>query len=161
MRTAIRIFIRDLRRLLASPAAIVIAVGVCVIPSVYAWLNILANWDPYENSGTVPVAVAELDRGADVPGMGFTDAGDMVRQRLEENDQLGWTFVDSEEDALEGVRSGRYFAAFVIPEDFTSTLAGVLDGRTEPARVGYYVNEKANAVAPRSRTPAPPRSRPR
>lgn len=149
MRTAIRIFIRDLRRLLASPAAIVIAVGVCVIPSVYAWLNILANWDPYENTGTVPVAVAELDRGADVPGMGFTDAGDMVRQRLEENDQLGWTFVDSEEDALEGVRSGRYFAAFVIPEDFTSTLAGVLDGRTEPARVGYYVNEKANAVAPK------------
>ena len=149
VRTVWKIFARDLGRLLRNPVALVVALGVCAIPSVYAWLNILANWDPYENTGTVPIVVVVEDEGADVPGMGRVDAGQMVRERLEENHQLGWTFVDDEASALDGVRAGRYYAAFVIPPDFTSSLASVLEGRPEPARVGYYVNEKANAVAPK------------
>ena len=127
MRTIARILGRDLKRLVSSPVALVVAVGVCLVPALYAWVNILANWDPYQNTSTVPVAVVVEDKGAEVPGMGEVNAGDMVRERLEENHQLGWTFVDQDE-ALEGVRAGRYYAAFVIPPDFTSTLAGVLDG---------------------------------
>lgn len=148
MRTIARILGRDLKRLVSSPVALVVAVGVCLVPALYAWVNILANWDPYQNTSTVPVAVVVEDKGAEVPGMGEVNAGDMVRERLEENHQLGWTFVDQDE-ALEGVRAGRYYAAFVIPPDFTSTLAGVLDGHPTQARIGYYVNEKANAVAPK------------
>ena len=148
MGTIARILGRDLKRLAASPVALVVAVGVCLVPALYAWVNILANWDPYQSTSTVPVAVVVEDKGAEVPGMGEVNAGDMVRERLEENHQLGWTFVDQDE-ALEGVRAGRYYAAFVIPPDFTSTLAGVLDGHPTQARIGYYVNEKANAVAPK------------
>ena len=148
MRTIMRILGRDLKRLVSSPVALVVAVGVCLVPALYAWVNILANWDPYQSTSTVPVAVVVEDKGAEVPGMGEVNAGDMVRERLEENHQLGWTFVDQDE-ALEGVRAGRYYAAFVIPPDFTSTLAGVLDGHPTQARIGYYVNEKANAVAPK------------
>ena len=148
MRASLRIFARDLRRLVTNPAALVIALGVCLLPSLYAWVNILANWDPYENTSGVPVAVTIEDAGAEVPGMGRLNAGAMIREELEKNHQLDWTFVD-EKDALDGVRSGRYYAAFVIPEDFTATLAGVLDGRPEQARIAYYVNEKANAVAPK------------
>ena len=144
-----RIFARDLRRIVTNPVALVVAVGVCLLPSLYAWLNILANWDPYENTGTVPIAVVIEDAGARVPGMGEVNAGTMVRERLAENHQLGWTFVDSEDQALDGVRSGRYYAAFVIPEDFTATLAGALDGHVSQAHVAYYVNEKLNAVAPK------------
>ena len=149
MRAAIKIFARDLRRIVTSPVALVVTLGVCLIPSLYAWINILANWDPYQSTGTVPIAVVVDDAGAEVPGMGFVDAGQMVRERLEDNHQLGWTFVDEKDRALEGVRSGRYYAAFVIPRDFTATLAGVLDGRPAPAHVGYYVNEKVSAVAPK------------
>ena len=148
MRASLRIFARDLRRLVTNPAALVIALGVCLLPSLYAWVNILANWDPYENTAGVPVAVTIEDAGADVPGMGRLNAGAMIREELEKNHQLDWTFVD-EKDALDGVRSGRYYAAFVIPKDFTATLAGVLDGHPEQARIAYYVNEKANAVAPK------------
>ena len=174
MGTIARILGRDLKRLAASPVALVVAVGVCLVPALYAWVNILANWDPYQSTSTVPVAVVVEDKGAEVPGMGEVNAGDMVRERLEENHQLGWTFVDQDEalegvragryyaafvippwtfvdqdEALEGVRAGRYYAAFVIPPDFTSTLADVLDGHPTQARIGYYVNEKANAVAPK------------
>ena len=148
MRNVLSVFVRDVRRLLRVPAAWVIVLGLAVLPAFYAWVNILANWDPYQNTSTVPVAVVVEDRGAEVPGMGEVNAGDMVRERLEENHQLGWTFVDQDE-ALEGVRAGRYYAAFVIPPDFTSTLAGVLDGHPTQARIGYYVNEKANAIAPK------------
>lgn len=148
MHASLRILARDLKRLAKSPVALLVTLGVCLIPSAYAWLNILANWDPYENTGTVPVAVAVEDEGAEVPGLGELNAGELVRERLEENHQLGWTFVD-EDAALEGVRSGRYYAAFVIPADFTSSLAGVVEGDIRPARIAYYVNEKANAVSPK------------
>ena len=44
------IFKRDIKRLLVNPVALVVTLGVCVIPSLYAWYNIVANWDPYGNT---------------------------------------------------------------------------------------------------------------
>ena len=149
LRKAWQIFVRDLKRLAKNPVAIVVTIGVAIIPSLYAWFNILANWDPYENTSTVPIAVVVKDKGAEVGDMGQINAGDMIREKLEENTQLGWQFVDSEDDAVEGVRAGTYYAAFIVPEDFTSSLADVLDGNTDKAHIAYYVNEKANAVAPK------------
>ena len=149
MRKVFQIFLRDLKRLLKNPVAIIVTIGVAIIPSLYAWFNILANWDPYENTSTVPIAVVIQDKGADISDMGYTNAGDMIRGRLEENTQLGWTFVDTQDAALEGVEAGTYYAAFIIPEDFTSTLADVLNGSTNKAHIAYYVNEKVNAVVPK------------
>lgn len=149
MRTAFKIFKRDLKRILANPVAIVIAIGVAIIPSLYAWFNILANWDPYENTSTVPIAVVIEDEGAQIGDMGEINAGDMIEEQLKENTQLGWTFVDDEQQALDGVSAGTYYAAFVVPKDFTATLGGVLDGKTDQAHIAYYVNEKVNAISPK------------
>ena len=149
MKTVLRIFRRDLGRILRNPVAIVIMLGVSAIPSLYAWINILANWDPYNNTSTVPIAVTIEDEGADIEGVGFTNAGDMIHDELEQNDQVDWIFVDDEDDAVEGVRQGRYYAAFVIPEDFTASLGDVLEGNTDKAHIAYYVNEKVNAIAPK------------
>lgn len=149
MRKAFQIFKRDLKRILKNPVAVVVTLGVAVIPSLYAWFNILANWDPYENTSTIPIAVVIEDEGAEVGDMGQINAGDMIRDQLEENTQLGWTFLDTEEEAVEGVRSGAYFAAFVVPSDFTASLGDIVDGDVSPAHISYYVNEKANAVAPK------------
>ncbi len=144
-----KIFVRDLKRLLKNPVAIIVTIGVAIIPSLYAWFNILANWDPYENTSTVPIAVCIQDEGAEISDMGLINAGDMIRERLEENTQLGWQFVDDQNAAVEGVEAGTYYAAFIIPADFTSTLADVLDGNTNKAHIAYYVNEKVNAVSPK------------
>ena len=149
MRTAFDIFKRDLKRILVNPVAVIVAIGVCIIPSLYAWFNILANWDPYENTSTVPIAVVIEDEGAEVGDKGYINAGDMVEERLKDNDQLGWNIVDSEDEAIEGVKSGRYYAAFVLPKDFTSSMGDVLDGDTEQAHIAYYVNEKVNAISPK------------
>ena len=149
MRTALRNFRRDLKRILRNPIADIDTIGVCIIPSLYAWFNIAANWDPYKNTSGVSVAVVSNDEGADLGGdLGFVNAGDMVLEKLAENDQLNWVTTD-EDDALDGVSSGRYYAAIVIPKGFTSDLASVLTGELSQPDIDYYVNEKVNPIAPK------------
>ena len=104
MRSVFQIFRRDLRRLLRNPAAALVMAGVCLLPSFYAWFNIAANMDPYSNTQGIKVAVANNDTGADTKMLSL-NAGDKIIKKLKDNDQLGWTFVDTK-DAKEGVKSG-------------------------------------------------------
>ena len=148
MNKAFQIFKRDLKRLLHNPVAIVITFGVCIIPSLYAWYNIVANWDPYANTGNIKIAVASNDRGTENDLTGELNAGDEVIEKLRENDDLGWTFVDADE-AREGVERGDYYAAIIIPKDFSRDLTSMLTGTFTEPKITYYVNEKKNAIAPK------------
>ena len=143
------IFKRDIKRLLVNPVALVVTLGVCVIPSLYAWYNIVANWDPYGNTQGIKIAIANNDRGTQNDLVGELNAGDQVVDQLKENDQLGWTFVDSAADAKEGVESGEYYAAIVIPKNFSDNLVSMLDGNYHQPKLTYYVNEKKSAIAPK------------
>ena len=93
MKTVFRIFLRDLKRLSRNRAAALVMVGVCLLPSLYAWFNIAANMDPYGNTAGIKVAIANCDRGAS-SDMISLNAGDTIVQSLKKNDQLGWVFVD-------------------------------------------------------------------
>ena len=143
------IFKRDIKRLLVNPVALVVTLGVCVIPSLYAWYNIVANWDPYGNTQGIKIAIANNDRGTQNDLVGDLNAGDQVVDQLKENDQLGWTFVDSAADAKEGVESGECYAAIVIPKNFSDNLVSMLDGNYHQPKLTYYVNEKKSAIAPK------------
>ncbi len=142
------IFKRDLKRLFTNWVAVIVVIGVCIIPSLYAWFNIAANMDPYSNTQGIRIAVVSCDLGTDNELTGSLNAGDRIVENLKENDALGWTFVDKEE-ALEGVRAGRYYAAIVIPEDFSESLVSVLSDDIESPEIEYYLNEKKNAIAPK------------
>ena len=91
-----RIFTRDVFRLLKNPVAVVITLGVALIPSLYAWCNIVANWDPYANTGNIKVAVANEDQGANNELIGRLNAGQNVVSALKNNHELGWQFVDED-----------------------------------------------------------------
>ena len=147
MRNAFRIFRRDMRRLLRNPAALLVLIGVSIIPSLYAWFNIAANIDPYANTSGIKVAVANLDTDATHDDLTI-NAGNQIIDQLKENDQLGWTFV-SKAAAIEGVKSGEYYAAIIIPQDFSESLLSVLSGKIETPELEYYINEKLNAIAPK------------
>lgn len=147
MKNSFRIFKRDIQRLFHNKVAMIVMAGVCVLPSLYAWFNIAANMDPYSNTQGIKVAIANNDEGAD-NAMLSLNAGDSIVENLEANDQLGWTFVE-EEKAVEGVRSGKYYAAIVIPEDFSSSLLSIISGEPRKANLSYYINEKKNAIAPK------------
>ena len=147
MKKIFQIFARDMRRLFTNPAAAIVMVGVCVLPSLYAWFNIAANMDPYGNTSNIKVAIANCDAGASTEPMSL-DAGSTIVDTLKKNKQLGWTFVD-EKQAKAGVTSGKYYAAIVIPENFSESLLSILDGEVKQPELDYYINEKKNAIAPK------------
>ena len=149
MRNITAIFKRDLSRIRGSVVALIVAVGLVIVPTLYAWFNIAGSWDPYGNTGNLKVAVANSDDGymSDLIPV-RVNIGDTVVSALRENDQLDWRFV-SESDAVEGVRSGEYYAAVVIPENFSSRMMTVFSSDAEHAEIVYYENQKANAIAPR------------
>ncbi|NGP60141.1 YhgE/Pip domain-containing protein [Paenibacillus thiaminolyticus] len=143
----LKIYITDLRNIIKNPAAIIVILAVVILPSLYAWFNILPSWDPYANTKDVAVAVVNLDKGAEVQDKSI-DVGGKVIESLKENDKLGWRFVDKE-DAMEGVNHGDYYAAIVIPEDFSEKITSVISSHPEKAELDYYINEKVNAIAPK------------
>jgi len=149
MRNIIAILKRDLSRIRGSVVALIVALGLVIVPTLYAWFNIAGSWDPYGNTGNLKVAVANSDNGymSDLIPV-RVNIGDTVVSALRENDQLDWRFV-SESDAVEGVRSGEYYAAVVIPENFSSRMMTVFSSDAEHAEIVYYENQKANAIAPR------------
>lgn len=147
MKTTLQIFKRDCKRLLRNPVAMLVVIGVCILPSLYAWFNIAANMDPYSNTKGIKVAIASNDNGACSDELSL-NAGTSLIEQLEKNDSLGWTFVD-EDAAIEGVKSGKYYAAIVIPEDFSESLLSIISGKPQNPVLDYYVNEKKNAIAPK------------
>ena len=149
MRKIAELFKRDLSRVRGSVVACIVAVGLVIVPTLYAWFNIAGSWDPYGNTGNLKVAVANSDEGylSDLMPV-RVNIGDTVVSALRENESIDWEFV-KEDAAVEGVRSGEYYAAVVIPGDFSSRMMTVFSDEVEHADIVYYENQKANAIAPR------------
>ncbi|HDR7358458.1 TPA: YhgE/Pip domain-containing protein [Bacillus toyonensis] len=142
-----RIYKTDLRNVAKHWAAIVIVLGLMILPSLYAWFNIKASWDPYGNTKEVPIAVSNQDAGSNLRGKDI-NIGDEIVDSLKKNKNLGWKFVD-EKQAIYGVERGDYYASITIPKDFSEKIATVLDENPKKPELDYYVNEKVNAIAPK------------
>lgn len=142
-----QIYRRDWKNILHNPVALLIVVGLLVLPSLYAWVNLVACWDPYGNTNGIKVAVVNLDKGVTLEGNAI-NAGDEIVKNLQGNDAIGWQFVE-EDDAEYGLTHDRYYAMLEIPEDFTKQLVNVLDGDYQKPQIIYRVNEKSNAIAPK------------
>lgn len=141
------IFRKDIGGLLKNFLALVIALGVCALPALYAWFNIYANWDPYANTGNVRIAVVNNDKGWINEDKENINIGQSVVNELKEKDSIGWVFLETEQEATEGVKSGNYYAAIVIDADFTYGMYRGVKENVENPRIVYYVNDKKNAVA--------------
>ena len=63
MKNILKIFIDDVKRIRKNVIAMIVVIGVLVVPCLYAWFNIAASWDPYNNTGNLKVAVASVDEG--------------------------------------------------------------------------------------------------
>ena len=147
MKNIWKIFTGDLKKLVKQPFALVIIIGLCVIPSLYAWLNIFANWDPYANTGGIPVAVVSLDKDYTRKDGSVVNMGESVLESLHSNTSVKWIFLDTEEEAREGVEAGKYYAAIVITDKFTYSMYNVFSDDFENPSLIYYQNQKSNAIA--------------
>lgn len=150
MKNILNIMRHDLKKITGSVVAIITIMGLCLVPCCYAWFNILSNWSPYESdaTGRIPVAVANNDEGTSLAGIEI-NVGDKMEEALAANDAIGWVFVESEEDAIEGVYAGDYYAAIVVPEDFSRGVLSFMNGDLTNPTIKYYENEKKNAIAPK------------
>ena len=79
MRNIWKIFRSDWQRLTASVVAVVVVMGLCLIPCLYAWFNIFSNWDPYgpDSTSNIRVAVTSEDEGDELLGVKL-NIGSMV-----------------------------------------------------------------------------------
>lgn len=125
----------------------VVAIAIVILPSLYAWLNIYSNWDPYGNTGGISIAVASLDEDYTTPEGETVNKGRDVLDDLRESTSINWVVVDTQDEAVEGVRAGDYYAAVVIGEDFTYNMYNMLTQWTGKPTITYYENDKKNAVA--------------
>lgn len=147
MRNIWRIIKADARSLFTHFFALAVALAIAVLPSLYAWLNIYSNWDPYGNTGGISIAVASLDEGYTNEDGTYENKGDDVVADLREATSINWVIVDTEEEAKGGVESGDYYAAVVIDKQFSRNMYRMLTDWTGKPAITYYENAKKNAVA--------------
>ncbi|HBS89306.1 MAG TPA: YhgE/Pip domain-containing protein [Eubacterium sp.] len=150
MKNIMKVFLNDCKHIGRNVVALVVVMGLAVLPSLYAWFNILSNWDPYgpESTSNIKVAVAYDDTGINISGMDINISTNIV-EALKTNDTIGWVFTDSTDEAIEGVWSGDYYAALIMPADFSKDMVSFLaDNMTHPEII-YYTNQKKNAIAPK------------
>ena len=134
------LFKSDLRHLFANVVSIIITIGLVVMPSIFAWYNLIACWDVFDNTGHLTVAVANEDEGYESDLVPIrVNVGDMLVSELRANDQIGWRIV-SEEEAVDGAKSGKYYAAVVIPKDFSRDMLRFYMDDSERAQITYYSN---------------------
>ena len=103
----------------------IIILALIALPSLYAWFNIQASWDPYGNTKGIPVAITNEDAGTQLQGQ-KVNVGDLIVQSLKKKKKLGWTFVDKKK-ALDMVKHGDAYASILIPKDFSKKMTSILE----------------------------------
>ena len=148
MRTVLKVFKYDIHDIVSHVFVLITLLAVAAMPSLYAWVNIYANWDPYVNTGNVKIAVASSDYGIDLKDGSYVNSFDNVKKDLGKNDAIGWQFPDSADQAIKGVKSGEYYAALIFEDGFTYDMHHLEEAlSTEKAPITYYQNVKKNGVA--------------
>ncbi|MBN6188899.1 YhgE/Pip domain-containing protein [Aneurinibacillus sp. BA2021] len=151
MKKILGIYKTDWRNIFNVPIALLLIIGLMVLPSMYAWFNLKASWDPYGDTSGIAIAVTNEDEGARIHNSEIDkqiNVGDEIVKNLKKNRKLGWTFV-SREEAERGVVHGDYYASLLIPKDFSAKIATVLEENPQKPEIRYVVNEKINAIAPK------------
>ena len=148
MKNIIEIFKNDIREIFRKTRTWIVIIGLILLPSMYAWPNILSAWDPYGHTNNIKVAVVTEDSGAEVSGQ-KVNLGENLVEGLKNNKNLDWQFVKNKQEAEDGVKIGDYYASIVIPKSFSDDITSVSRGVPKKATIEYTVNEKINAISPK------------
>lgn len=143
------IYKEDLKRIFKNYAALIVILALCILPSLYAWFNIKASWDPYGQQATsqIKIGVINNDKGTEFNGK-LINIGDQVVDQLKENDLMGWQFVD-EAEGEKALEEGTFYATITIPDNFSQDITSLVTSDVKKGQMIYRVNEKINAIAPK------------
>ncbi len=140
-----KVYKKDLKRIIKNPVAIIVIIGICILPSLYAWVNIKACWNVYENTQNIPIAVVNNDADTYFKGEKI-NIGNQIVEQLKGNKKIRWVFTTTS-DADLGVMDSTYYAAIEIPSDFSTKLLTFLSDNPQKPEIIYKVDTKANPVA--------------
>ena len=141
----VEIMKQDLKASFSNPIVIIVLIGIIIIPSLYALINIQACWNPYEKTSDIQFAIANLDQGFDYEGIKINIGNELVKE-LRHNDKFDWVFV-SEKELREGVNNGKYYAGIIVPKDLSEDVISITSDEPQSAKIKYIVNIKSNPVA--------------
>lgn len=141
----LRIAWRDINSIFKNRIIRISVIGIIIIPLLYSLLYLAAFWDPYSRLQNVPVAVVNLDKGGTKDNEAVNFGKDVV-DKLKKDNQLGWRFV-TKEDAESGVKGDKYYAEFIIPENFSEKVLSAKNGKPEQPNIIFSANEKRNFLA--------------
>ncbi|MGN2370848.1 YhgE/Pip family protein [Clostridium cagae] len=147
MKNIMKIFKRDIKNIFTNWVAVVVVLALMVIPSLYSLINIKASWDPYSSTSGIKIAVVNEDKGTTFRDEDINLGNELV-EKLEDNDKMGWTFVDKEA-AKDGLINEKYYATIEIPESFSEDATTLVEKKVKRPKLIYTVNEKKNAIAPK------------
>ena len=135
----------DAKAAFSDPVVIFILIAIIILPSLYALVNIDACWDPYEETGQLGFAIANMDKGTSYENQTINIGNELVGD-LKNNDKFDWKFM-SEDELREGVHDGKYYAGIIIPKNFTENVVSITTDNPKEAKLEFLVNVKANPVA--------------
>ncbi len=75
------------------------------------------------------------------------NVGENVTAALRGNENFDWIVLNDRDKAIDGVKSGAYYAAVVIPKSFSSDMMTLFSTDVKHADIEFYENQKANAIA--------------
>ncbi|WRS28870.1 YhgE/Pip domain-containing protein [Oscillospiraceae bacterium MB08-C2-2] len=144
----LKILRADWKKTFHSGITIFLLCALVILPSLYAWVNIKASWDPYGNTGNIKIGVVNEDSGSKIFSTKVT-AGKTVIENLEDNDKFNWVFYENRADAIKDTENGNIYASIIIPADFSEKLCTLVDEQPQKPELQYFVNYKLNAIAPK------------
>ncbi|MCI1984784.1 MAG: YhgE/Pip domain-containing protein [Bifidobacteriaceae bacterium] len=149
MKNTWKLFSHDIRKAVSNIVGVILVLGLTLIPALFTWFNIAASWDPFSNTKNITFAIANTDKGykSDLVPLKI-NVGEQVVSTLRANNQLDWVFTN-QDDAVDGTKSGKYYAAVVIPSSFSKDMMTFFDANAKHSKLTYYTNEKKNALAPK------------
>ena len=148
MKNILHLFKRDVQNVSRSVIGLVVVMGLIIVPCLYAWFNIAGSWDPYGNTGNLKIAVVNTDEGYESDLIPVeVNVGENVTSALRGNENFDWVVLNDRDKAIEGVKSGTYYAAVVIPKTFSSDMMTLFSTDVKHADIEFYENQKANAIA--------------
>ena len=131
--------------LLRSKKLIVPLIAILFIPVLYAGMFLWAFWNPYANMSDLPVAIVDLDNGAEMDGEKFA-LGKELTDKLIESHQFDFKKV-SKADAEKGLENEDYYVVIEIPENFSEHATTLLDEEPEKLTIVYKPNEGFNFLS--------------
>ena len=148
MKNILHLFKRDVQNVSHSVIGLVVVMGLIIVPCLYAWFNIAGSWDPYGNTGNLKIAVVNTDEGYESDLIPVeVNVGENVTATLRGNESFDWVVLNNRDKAIEGVESGAYYAAVVIPKTFSADMMTLFSTDVKHADIEFYENQKANAIA--------------